>query len=207
MAPRPRLSRRNLFALSSPTRKSAMCSPGARRLLQTCTSSTPSSSSRPARDEPEEQWPLLVVRNLRYDVMKKFTEIQLSQNYLFFWDNLNKANYFLELCIYDRSTTCTSSTISFLTPIYPESTHSSLSLPLNELLKLKLREYKLVLHSLHSSLRAASPALAHAEVVVTLCPKEGLLEVYTFMSVTLGVPPSAEAAFVWDYDKDGKDGS
>ena len=38
--------------------------------------------------------------------------------------------------------------------------------------------------------------------------KEDLMkEVYTIMSATLGVPPSAEKKFEWDfYDKDGKPG-
>ena len=32
-------------------------------------------------------------------------------------------------------------------------------------------------------------------------------EVYTIMTATLGVPPSADKKFVWDfYDKDGKPG-
>jgi bleomycin hydrolase len=38
--------------------------------------------------------------------------------------------------------------------VYPESTHSSLSGPLNALLKTKLREHALILRRLHSSLRA-----------------------------------------------------
>ncbi|KAI0046254.1 peptidase C1B bleomycin hydrolase [Auriscalpium vulgare] len=182
-------------------------------------------------------WLFATTNVLRYDVMKKFNlkEFQLSQNYLFFWDKLNKANYFLELCIQEVERPLDDRLIMHLSddlipdggqwdmvvnlietygvvpqPIYPESTHSSLSLPLNKLLKLKLREHKLVLRSFHSSLRAASPALADAEVVATLrAKKEELLgEVYTIMSATLGVPPSPDAAFVWDYyDKDGKAGS
>ncbi|KAI0046257.1 peptidase C1B bleomycin hydrolase [Auriscalpium vulgare] len=181
-------------------------------------------------------WLFATTNVLRYDVMKKFNlkEFELSQNYLFFWDKLNKSNYFLELAIQEVERPLDDRLLMHLSgdlisdggqwdmvvnlietygvvpqPIYPESTHSSLSGPLNKLLKLKLREHELVLRRLHSSLRAASPALADAEVVATLrAKKEELLsEVYTIMSATLGVPPRPNDAFVWEYyDKDGKAG-
>lgn len=40
--------------------------------------------------------------------------------------------------------------------VYPESTHSSLSGPLNALLKTKLREHALILRRAHANLRAQS---------------------------------------------------
>lgn len=89
--------------------------------------------------------------------------------------------------------------------LYPESLHSSLSGPLNALLKTKLREHALVLRKLAAELRAQ--AFSAEQVVATLrAKKEGLMrEVYTVMSATLGVPPKADAPFTWDYyDKDGK---
>ena len=94
-------------------------------------------------------------------------------------------------------------------PVYPESTHSSLSSPLNSLLKTKLREHSLILRRLSSSLRA-SGSLSDAEVLATLRSKkeELLKEVYSVMSATLGVPPQPDEKFVWDYyDKNGKPGS
>lgn len=93
-------------------------------------------------------------------------------------------------------------------PVYPESTHSSLSGPLNKLLKTKLREHALVLRRLSSSLRSAGQ-LSEGDVVAALrSKKEQLLaEVYNVMSATLGVPPQPSDKFVWDYyDKDGKTG-
>lgn len=93
--------------------------------------------------------------------------------------------------------------------IYPESLSSSLSGPLNKLLKSKLREHALVLRSLSASLRASAQPLSEEAVLQTLrARKEELMqEVYTVMSATLGVPPKADAKFVWDYyNKDGKPG-
>ena len=88
-------------------------------------------------------------------------------------------------------------------PLYPESTHSSLSGPLNALLKTKLREHALVLRELSASLRGAEDALS----TLRAKKEELLAEIYTVMSATLGVPPRPDDEFVWDYyDKDGKTG-
>ena len=92
--------------------------------------------------------------------------------------------------------------------LFPESLHSSLSGPVNALLKTKLREHALVLRALSSSLREQS-SMSDAAILSTLrAKKEELMkEVYTVMSATLGVPPSSKEKFTWDfYDKDGKPG-
>ena len=91
--------------------------------------------------------------------------------------------------------------------VYPESTHSSLSGPLNKLLKTKLREHALVLRNLALSLRGAG--LSEGDIIATLRSKKEVLlgEVYSVMTATLGVPPQPKDKFVWDYyDKDGKTG-
>ena len=93
-------------------------------------------------------------------------------------------------------------------PLYPESTHSSFSGPLNNLLKTKLREHALVLRNLSSSLRNAGK-LSDSDILAALRSKkeELLSEVYGVMSATLGVPLQPDDKFVWDYyDKDGKAG-
>jgi hypothetical protein len=94
-------------------------------------------------------------------------------------------------------------------PVYPESTHSSLSKPLNKLLRTKLREHALVLRDLSLTLRS-SGQLSGDDITSSLrSKKEELLlgEVYRVMSATLGVPPEPNDKFVWDYyDKDGKAG-
>jgi len=167
--------------------------------------------------------------------MKKLNlkEFQLSQSYLFFWDKLNKSNYYLELSIQEAGRPLDDRLINHLAgdlisdggqwdmavnllenygvvpqPLYPESTHSSLTGPLNNLLKTKLREHALVLRNLSSSLRNAGK-LSDGDILAALrSKKEELLgEVYNVMSATLGVPPQPDDKFVWDYyDKDGKAG-
>ena len=91
--------------------------------------------------------------------------------------------------------------------IYPESTHSSLSGPLNNLVKTKLREHALILRRLSASLGAA--LVPEDIITATLrAKKEDLLkEIYIILTATLGVPPSTHNKFVWEYiDIDGKVG-
>jgi len=91
--------------------------------------------------------------------------------------------------------------------LYPESTHSSLSDPLNWLLKVKLREHALVLRNLAETLRGAH--VREETVIATLrVKKEELLrEIYNIMTATLGVPPPPTKRFVWEYvDADEKAG-
>jgi bleomycin hydrolase len=90
--------------------------------------------------------------------------------------------------------------------ICPETLHTSLSGPVNSLLKTKLREHALILRSLSKSLRSSS-TLTDAEVLATVrSKKEELLgEIYTIMAATLGVPPKPDVKFTWDYyDADSK---
>lgn len=91
--------------------------------------------------------------------------------------------------------------------LYPESTHSSLSSPLNNLLKTKLREHGLILRDLSASLRNAH--VTEDMILATLrAKKEELVkEIYTIMTATLGVAPRPTRKFVWEYiDADGKAG-
>ena len=93
--------------------------------------------------------------------------------------------------------------------MYPESLHSSLSSPINTLIKTKLREHALILRDLSASLRTNSNMSEDAIVQTLRAKKEALLkEVYIIMSATLGVVPKPDEEFTWDYyDKDGKPGS
>ncbi|KAF9050247.1 hypothetical protein BJ165DRAFT_1525512 [Panaeolus papilionaceus] len=179
-------------------------------------------------------WLFATTNVIRYGIMKKLKlkDFQLSQSYLFFWDKLNKSNYYLELMIQnadlpidDRLITHLSSdlisdggqwdmVVNLLAAygvvpqsLYPESFHSSLSGPLNSILKTKLREHSLILRALAEQLRAAH--LKEETVMATLrAKKEELMkEVYRVMTATLGVPPPPGKKFVWDYiDADDKVG-
>ena len=152
---------------------------------------------------------------------------------MFFWDKLNKSNYYLELSIQHADLPLDDRLISHLSDdlisdggqwdmicnlleiygvvpqaIFPESLHSSLSSPLNALLKTKLREHALILRRLSSSLRSQSSLSPEAILAMLRSKKEGLMkEIYTIMSATLGAPPSSKDKFSWDYyTEDGKAG-
>lgn len=147
------------------------------------------------------------------------------QSYLFFWDKLNKSNYYLELMIQNADLPIDDRLINHLSgdlisdggqwdmvvnliesygivpqSVYPESTHSSLSGPLNALLKTKLREHALILRTLADTLRSSH--VKEQTVIATLrAKKEELIkEVYGIMTATLGVPPNPNKKFVWEYE-------
>ncbi|TFK63226.1 peptidase C1B, bleomycin hydrolase [Pluteus cervinus] len=172
----------------------------------------------------------------RYAIMKKLKldDFQLSQSYLYFWDKLNKANYFLELSIENAHLPIDDRLVNHLSgsdllsdggqwdmfvnlaenygfvpqTVFPESTHSSLSSPLNSLLKTKLREHGLVLRKTAASLRAAYVPAAQAVQALRAKKEELMKDIYTVMTATLGVPPKPDQKFVWEYkDKDGVTGS
>ncbi|KAG5643601.1 hypothetical protein DXG03_000609 [Asterophora parasitica] len=179
-------------------------------------------------------WIFAATNVIRYGIQKtlKLSEFELSQNYLFFWDKLNKANYYLELSIEHADLPIDDRLVNHLSgdlvsdggqwdmvinlieryglvpqSVYPESHHSSLSGPLNSLVKTKLREHALILRRLSSSLRASF--VSDDILVATLrAKKEELLkEIYSILTATLGVPPSPDERFTWEYtDSDGKFG-
>ncbi|KAJ7680216.1 peptidase C1B, bleomycin hydrolase [Mycena polygramma] len=179
-------------------------------------------------------WLFASTNVMRFDIMRKLKldDFQLSQSYLFFYDKLNKANFYLENSIALANRPLDDRVVNFLAgdlisdggqwdmvvnlvenygivpqSVYPESTHSSLSGPLNALLKTKLREHALILRRAHANLRAQ--AFSQEAIIRALrLKKEDLMkEVYTIMTATLGVPPSPDEKFVWDYyDADGKPG-
>jgi len=179
-------------------------------------------------------WLFATTNVIRYGIMRKLKlkDFQLSQSYLFFWDKLNKSNYYLELMIQHSDLPIDDRLVNFLSKdlisdggqwdmvvnlvetyglvpqsIYPESTHSSLSGPLNSLLKTKLREHALILRALADTLRFSH---VKEEVVIgnLRAKKEELMkEIYHIMTATLGVPPHPKGRFVWEYiDADEKTG-
>ncbi|KAL0581870.1 bleomycin hydrolase [Marasmius crinis-equi] len=179
-------------------------------------------------------WLFATTNVLRYDIMKKLKlkDFQLSQSYLFFYDKLNKANYYLELMIQHASLPLDDRIVKHLSDdiisdggqwdmavnlletygvvpqtIYPESTHSSLSGPLNTLLKTKLREHTLILRRLSQELNIAQVPEGQSLLRLRSEKEKLLKEVYAIMTATLGVPPSPNQKFEWDYyDSDGKVG-
>lgn len=177
-------------------------------------------------------WLFATTNVLRYEVMKKLnmSEFELSQSYLFFWDKLNKSNYYLELSIENAEKPLDDRLVYFLSddlisdggqwdmvvnileqygvipkPLYPESYSSSYSGVLDKLLQTKLREHAIILRELYTSLKTTG-IVQEAILCVVRSKKEELMkEIYTIMTATLGVPPPANKKFAFDYyTKDGK---
>ncbi len=142
-------------------------------------------------------------------------DIEFSENYLFFYDKLEKANMFLEAVMKTRSLPMDNRYIEFLmnhtTPdggywvglaqlvkkygvvpksVMPETYASSHSATINRTLDLKLKEYALKIR-------------AEKDVDKQMALKiRGLKDVYRILAVNFGVPPKT---FRWRYkDKDKK---
>lgn len=147
----------------------------------------------------------------------KLENFELSQNYLMFWDKLEKANYFLESILQTLDEETDSRLIMWLvqSPIQdggqwdmfanlvrkygvvpkeamPETESSSSTGVMNERITLKLREYAAGLRAAHRK-GASGPDLR--------ARKEAMLEeVYRMLCIHLGVPPRS---FAWQWrDKD-----
>lgn len=159
--------------------------------------------------------------------MKKYklSEFQLSQSYLFYWDKMEKANYFLESILDTKTEEIDSRLVQALmaSPVgdggqwdmvvnvvqkyglvpqtlYPDSYNATASSTMNRLITTKLREDAVRLRSLASS--SASPDTIKAAIA---SEKEKMLrEIHLILTLMLGPPPPSDKAFTWEYyDKDG----
>ena len=166
-------------------------------------------------------WLFAGLNVMRVDAMKSLSleDFELSQNYLMFWDKLEKSNYFLEAVIGTADRPVDDRTVHFLLEnlvsdggqwnmfanlvkkygvipksAMPETHSSSNSRSMNRILRRKLREGAKGLRELHR--RGACPNEIRAE------KREVLVSVYRILSIHLGTPPST---FLWQWtDKDRK---
>jgi bleomycin hydrolase len=153
-------------------------------------------------------WMFAALNTFRHKMLHslQLKNFELSQNYTFFWDKYEKANYFYENIIATADQPLTSRKVAFLlaTPqqdggqwdmivslfnkygvvpktAMPESSNSSNSRDLNTYLNKKLRKDA---HNLRSLLEKGT---AMAEVQAA---KEAMLqEIYNFLAISLGTPP------------------
>lgn len=171
-------------------------------------------------------WLFASTNVFRVALMKRFDleSFELSQQYLFYWDKLEKANWFLEQII-DTATedlegrvvqTLLTDLVSDggqwdmvynlvekygLVPqtLYPDSWNAMSSGILNSLVKTKLREFALRLRALVNSKDGVSAT------AISLAKDKMLREISLIMTLLLGPPPNPEEAFTWQYnDKNGK---
>lgn len=156
----------------------------------------------------------------------KLSEFQLSQAYLFYWDKIEKANYFLESILETKNEDIDSRIVQALMSspvgdggqwdmvanlvqkyglvpqsIYPDSFNASNSSIMDRLITTKLREDAIRLRTIASS--NWSPEAVKATLA---SEKEKMLrEIHLILTLMLGPPPSATKPFTWEYyDKDGK---
>jgi bleomycin hydrolase len=145
-------------------------------------------------------------------------EFEFSQNYLFFWDKFERANYFLESIIETVDQVLDDRTVAFLLdrPIgdggqwnmfanlvrkhglvpkvfMPETESSSNSRRLNTVLKTKLRQGARLIRNLHHD-GASDDALRESKL-------ETLTAVFRILCIHHGTPPDR---FVWEWtDRNG----
>ena len=140
---------------------------------------------------------------------------ELSQSYLFFWDKLEKANYFFDRVVATADEAWNSRLISLLfnpgymtadggfwnfavgliekygvvpKTVYPESSVCRHSEAFNQILQMKLLEY---------GVRLRDMARAGADTSLLELEKKGMLtEVYRMLCIHMGTPPTQ---FDWEY--------
>ncbi|KAF8589773.1 bleomycin hydrolase [Ramaria rubella] len=158
-------------------------------------------------------WLFVTTNVLRLFVMQKLNlaEFHLSQSYLFIYDKLEKANYYLELSIEHADLPFSDRLINHLAsdPVNDGgqfdmavnllSFSSNNSGSLNKLLTTRLREHALILRRLHASL-ANSLLTEEDRISVVSSKKEELMkEVWNVLTATLCVPPHPDDKFTWEY--------
>ena len=159
-------------------------------------------------------WLFAALNVVRREMCKKYKldNFEFSQNYLFFWDKLERMNYNLECIIKTKELDLNSRTVQHLLndptcdggqwdmitnlvnkyglvpkDVYQETYHSSNSRELNTVLKKKFREYAYKLRKNNEP-----------KVLKNKC----IEEVYKILCLFLGEPPKY---FSWEYsDKDKK---
>lgn len=164
-------------------------------------------------------WMFAALNTLRYQVMKKYDlkTFELSQAYLFFWDKLEKSNYFLESILDTLDEPANGRLVSYLltAPVndggqwdmlcnliekygvvpktaYPESKASSGSREMDMTLTEKLREDACILRKLHKEGKDLDELRTRKTRM--------LGEIYRLLCICLGEPPKT---FTFEYrDKD-----
>lgn len=155
-------------------------------------------------------WMFAALNTFRHRMLNQFDlkEFELSQNYTFFWDKYEKANYFYENILATSDQDLTSRKVAFLLQVpqqdggqwdmivsifqkygvvpksvMPESNNSSSSRELNTYLNKKLRKDASVLRQLVAEEKSAEEIQA--------VKAEMLQDVYNFLAISLGTPPEA----------------
>ncbi|KUI59880.1 Cysteine proteinase 1, mitochondrial [Cytospora mali] len=170
-------------------------------------------------------WLFAATNVFRVALMRKYNleSFELSQAWLFFWDKLEKANYFLEQVVDTADLALDSRLVQTLVQaplsdggqwdmvynlvskyglvpqvLYPDSFNAMSSSVINSIVFTKLREDALILRGMLSSSTATASSVAAAKAKM-------MKEIHTILTLTLGPPPAPTEDFVWQFaDKNGK---
>lgn len=162
-------------------------------------------------------WIFAACNVFRVAIQQKYQikSFELSQSYLFFWDKVEKANYFLESILDTSDEDVDSRLVSALMAgpvgdggqwdmivnlvskygivpqtLYPDSWNAQNSGRMNTILTTKLREDGLRLRALQAN--ASSDEIDQA--------KESMMQdVIRILTLCLGPPPSANEKFTWEF--------
>ncbi|ETN41152.1 uncharacterized protein HMPREF1541_03087 [Cyphellophora europaea CBS 101466] len=162
-------------------------------------------------------WLFATTNVLRVPLMKKHNlkEFELSQAYLFFWDKLEKANWFLEQVLdtcdedldsrlvqellgapvndggqWDMAANLVSKYGLVPQTLYPDSYNAMNSSAMGSIITTKLREDALVLRSMEKSATRSSILATKAKM---------MQEVHCILTLMLGPPPKPDEKFAWEY--------
>ncbi|KAI0838273.1 peptidase C1B, bleomycin hydrolase [Hypoxylon sp. FL0890] len=170
-------------------------------------------------------WLFASTNVFRVALMKRYNlaAFELSQAYLFFWDKLEKANFFLENVIQTAHLPLDERLVQRLLAdpvsdggqwdmvfnlvekygllpqaLYPDSWNAMSSATLNYVVVAKLREYAVVLRDLVNGEGAGAARLSATK-------DKMVREIHLILTLTLGPPPSSTEEFEWNFlDKDGR---
>ncbi|WYZ39072.1 hypothetical protein EsH8_III_000986 [Colletotrichum jinshuiense] len=174
-------------------------------------------------------WLFASTNVFRVALMKRYSldAFELSQSYLFFWDKLEKSNFFLEQVIDTAAEDLDGRLVQALLgdivsdggqwdmvynlvqkyglvpqALYPDSWNAKSSGVLNSIVKTKLREYALVLRGIARDGAGGAAATAQA---LSAAKEKMMREILSVLTLALGPPPNPRDEFTWAYlDKHGK---
>lgn len=156
-------------------------------------------------------------------------DFEFSQNHLFFYDKLEKSNWFLNRILESYDEDIDSRYVQFLLQlpendggqwdmivnlvktyglvpkaVFPDSASSINSSRLNYFVNNKLREYAMILRNLKREQLAQSEKGDSFKVDIVAIKKKMMKSIHTILSLTLGIPPGPNDPIVWEYkDKFG----
>ncbi|KAI9657985.1 MAG: hypothetical protein M1821_002642 [Bathelium mastoideum] len=170
-------------------------------------------------------WLFAATNVFRVAIMQRYKlkEFELSQAYLFFWDKLEKANYFLEsiLDTVDEPVDGRLTKSLMASPVgdggqwdmvkalvikyglvpqtlYPDSFNAKNSSAMDQIITTKLREDALRLREMSKSNTLSRSTISKTKANM-------LHEIHSILTLMLGPPPNPSEEFKWTYyDRDGK---